>query len=381
MAIRPVVPTHNLTELTREAMVDLMAELGQPKYRAGQLYQWVFQKGANHLDEMTNLPKTLRAALAEAGWTVGRLTVDKVAESSDGTRKVALKTEDGAVIESVLIMMEPGKFTQCLSSQVGCALGCTFCYTATLGLARHLTVGEIVDQVLKARQVLPEGARISHLVYMGMGEPLHNLDGVVESIRRLCDPDGQDFSERRITVSTSGLVPQIARLGGATPVNLAVSLNASDDDTRDRVMPINKRYKIPDLVEALKAYPLPPRRKMTLEYVLLHEVNDSDDDARRLVKIMRQLPNARLNLLQWNPFAGPNYQRPPDERVRRFQRILLNAGIRVTVRMSRGLDIDAACGQLGARPEDEEIDEAAVAVADAAIAAVVADVDRQRPLQ
>lgn len=353
MGIRPQIPSHNLTELTREGVGDLMAELGQPKYRADQLYKWIFQRGANSLDDMTNLPKALRTQLQEAGWTMGRVSIDRVAVSEDGTRKVALRTEDGAVIESVLIQMEPGKFTQCLSSQVGCALGCTFCYTATLGLARHLTPGEIVDQVLKARQALPEGGRISGLVYMGMGEPLHNLEGVLESIRRLCDPDGPAFTERRITVSTSGLVPQIAKLGEAAPVNLAISLNASDDDTRDRVMPVNKRYNIDALIKALQDYPLPPRRKMTLEYVLLDGVNDTDDDAYRLVKIMRKLPQARLNLLQWNPFLGPNYQRPPDARVRRFQRILLDKGVRVTVRMSRGLDIDAACGQLGERPEGD----------------------------
>lgn len=349
MSIRPEVPARNLTELRRADLHALMADWGEPRFRADQIYAWIYKHGVSEFEQMTNLSKALRQRFVDEGWSIGRLRVGRVAESVDGTRKIAFRTDDEAAIESVLIPMDEGEFTQCISSQVGCALGCTFCYTATLGLARHMTPGEIVDQVVQARKSLPEGWRISRLVYMGMGEPLHNLDGVLRSLEVICDPDALGFTHKRVTISTSGMVPQIRKLGEAAPVNLAISLNASDDATRDVVMPINKKYPIAELMAAVRDYPLAKRRKITFEYVLLKDTNDTDEDAHRLVGLLRDLP-VRLNLLQWNPFKGPNYERPSDERVRAFQRILLDAGLRVTVRMSRGLDIDAACGQLGERP-------------------------------
>ncbi len=350
MSIRPTIPERNITEMSLDAIQTLMEELGQPRYRAGQIYRWVFQRGARSLDEMTDLPKTLRGQLAEQGYTVGRVNLGKVAESVDGTRKLAVHLDDGAAVETVLIPMGENQFTQCLSSQVGCALDCQFCFTGTMGLSRHLTSGEIVDQVILGRQVLPEGARISHLVYMGMGEPLHNFDAVVSSLTPICHKDGLGYSHRRVTISTSGLVPQIERLGQTVPVNLAISLNAPNDEIRNEIMPINKRYNLKKLMEALREYPLPPRRKMTMEYVLLGGVNDSAEHAHELARLLKGL-SVRINLIPWNPFSGPGYDRPAEENVRAFQDILLRKRYTVTVRVTKGLDIDAACGQLGERPD------------------------------
>lgn len=334
-------------------MESVAKEFSQPSYRAKQLYQWVFNKGARSFDEMTNLPKAFRAALVEEGYSVGRASLGRVAESIDGTRKLPVRLDDGAVVETVLIPMGENKFTQCVSSQVGCALDCKFCYTGTLGLSRHLTPGEIVDQVLLGQTALPPEGRITHLVYMGMGEPLHNFDGVVASIEKICDPDGLGYSHKRVTVSTSGLVPEIKKLGQALPVNLAISLNASNDETRNAIMPVNKRYNLEKLIAALREYPLPPRRKMTMEYVLLGGVNDSAENAMELVKLLRGLP-VRINLIPWNPFAGPGFERPEDDRVREFQDILNRHRYTVTIRTTKGLDIDAACGQLGERPSESQ---------------------------
>lgn len=349
MSIRPVVPEKSLTDLSRDALRERVVALGLPRFRADQIYKWVFQKGIRDFDGMTDLPKALRQTLQADGWTVGRVSLGRVAESIDGTRKVVIRLQDGGAVESVLIPMSDGLFTQCLSSQVGCALDCKFCYTGTLGLSRHLTAGEIVDQVIVARSAVPEGARVDHLVFMGMGEPLHNFDHVVASIRALTEPEGLGYSPRRITVSTSGLVPQIDALGQVAPVNLALSLNATTDEVRDRIMPINKRYPIAELMAALRRYPLPPRRKLTVEYVLLGGVNDTDADARRLGDLLGDLP-VRINLIPWNPFAGPGFARPEEGRVAAFHTHLDRRGFTVTVRGTKGLDIDAACGQLGERP-------------------------------
>lgn len=350
MSIRPPVAERSLTEMSRDSLRSTLAALGEPRYRADQIHAWIFQRGARDLDQMTDTPKALRQKLAAEGYTIGRARLEKVRESLDGTRKLQLRLADGAAIESVLIPMPDGDFTQCVSSQVGCAMDCQFCYTGTLGLSRHLTAGEIVDQVLLGPAALGPDKRIDHVVYMGMGEPLHNFDAVLQSIETLCGPGGPGFTHKRVTVSTSGLVPQIDKLGERAPVNLAISLNATTDEVRDRLMPVNKRYPLAELIESVRRYPLPPRRKLTFEYVLLGGVNDSDDDARRLVKLLRGL-SARVNLIPWNPFEGTQYARPSDERVRAFQRILLDRGLPVTVRITKGLDIDAACGQLGERPD------------------------------
>ena len=257
MSITPTLPTKNVTELSRSELEDLFRALGQPKFRAKQLYDWIHKKGVRSFDEMTNFPNALREQLKSEGYEVGRVAIDQLLVSVDGTRKLSVKLSDGGVVETVLIPMGDGEFTQCISSQVGCALDCKFCYTGTLGLSRHLTPGEMVDQVLLGRSNLPEGARLSHIVYMGMGEPLHNFDHVVESIRRISDPEGIGLSQRRITVSSSGLVPAIKKLGATLKVNLAISLNAADDETRTRIMPINKTYNLEKLIQTLREYTAP----------------------------------------------------------------------------------------------------------------------------
>ncbi|MGB0646697.1 MAG: 23S rRNA (adenine(2503)-C(2))-methyltransferase RlmN, partial [Bradymonadia bacterium] len=304
MSITPILPTKNVTELRRSELEHLFNALGQPKFRAKQLYDWVHKKGVRSFDDMTNFPNALREQLKSEGYEVGRVAIDQLLVSVDGTRKLSVKLSDGGVVETVLIPMGDGEFTQCISSQVGCALDCKFCYTGTLGLSRHLTPGEMVDQVLLGRANLPEGARLSHIVYMGMGEPLHNFDHVVESIRRISDPEGIGLAQRRITVSSSGLVPAIKKLGETLKVNLAISLNAADDETRTRIMPINKTYNLDKLIQTLRDYPLPPRRKMTMEYVMLGGVNDRPEDAKNLKRLLHGLP-VRVNLIPWNPFQGP----------------------------------------------------------------------------
>jgi len=338
--------------MSRENIEVLIKDLGEPRYRAGQLYSWIFQKFARSFDDMSNLPKSLRQRLIDEGYTIGRAQVGRMAESIDGTRKLSVRLDDGAAVETVLIPMGDRQFTQCLSSQVGCALDCKFCYTGKMGLSRNLSPGEIVDQVILAKRALPDDCRISHLVYMGMGEPLHNFDGVIQSIHQICHPDGLGYSHKRVTVSTSGLIPAIKKLGDTVPVNLAISLNASNDAVRDQIMPINKTYNLDKLMTALKAYPLPPRRKMTMEYVLLGGVNDEIEHAMELTRLLRGL-RVRINLIPWNPFDGPEYKRPEEAKVRAFQRLLLDKGYTVTVRVTKGLDIDAACGQLGERPDDD----------------------------
>lgn len=350
------VPTPKyLVDLDRAGVEALVRDLKQPSYRAGQLYQWIFKHGARAFDEMTNLPKSLRAALDEAGWRVGRAAVDRVVESIDGTLKMALRLhQDGAVIEAVLLPMEKerGRYALCVSSQVGCAMACAFCYTGTLGLARHLSPGEIVDQLILARARLGDQGRVGNVIFMGMGEPLHNFDGVLGAIERMVDPEGVDFTHGKITVSTSGLVPKIDALGAAVPVNIALSLNATTDEQRDWLMPVNRKWNIAEVLGALRRYPLPPRRKMTIEYVLLGGVNDTDEDAHRLARLLRGIP-VRVNLIPWNPFGGKDFKRPEDERVLAFQRILKAKGLMALLRVTRGLDIDAACGQLGERPKTE----------------------------
>jgi 23S rRNA (adenine2503-C2)-methyltransferase len=328
----------------------LARELGQPRFRGEQIWRWVHGAGVRSLDEMTNLPRALRAELAERA-TLGTLTVDAVQTSHDGTRKLRLRTRDGKAIESVLIP-DGDKLTQCISSQVGCALDCQFCATAKLGLARNLDAGEIVDQVYRARALLAEvepGRRVTNLVYMGMGEPLHNYDNVVKSLRILTHELGANLSQRRITVSTVGLVPGIEKLGQETVrPNLAVSLNAASDEVRNRIMPVNRKYDIARLLGAIRAYPLEQRRRVTFEYVLLAGVNDRMEDAARLARLLRGIP-CKVNLIPWNPHPGAPYERPTPEAIAGFQNQVKRLGLPTYLRTPRGDDIDAACGQLANR--------------------------------
>jgi 23S rRNA (adenine2503-C2)-methyltransferase len=328
-------------------LADLRKLLGpdQPAYRAGQIFQAVYGGLVSDAAQITALPARLRESLA-GRVAVGLPEVAQRYDSADGTRRYLLRLADGRTVETVL-MPEEGRDTVCISSQVGCAVGCKFCMTALLGLERNLTAGEIVGQVLlvvRENGRRQEGGRLN-LVMMGQGEPLLNLDNVVKAARLLLDPGGFALSPRRITVSTVGIVPAIAALG-AEPVRpkLAISLNASTDELRRELMPTACKYPLKDLLEACRAYPLRPWEKLTFEYVLLGGVNDSDADARRVAKLLANL-NCKVNLIALNPGPEIPYQTPDAERVAAFQQIV-RRGMPCFVRKPRGLDIYAACGQL-----------------------------------
>ncbi len=342
----------DLKSLPREALRQALGErFGEKTFRGDQLFQWLHGRGLRSYEGMTSLSKGLRARL-EAGAPLGGLELLEVKVARDGTRKILCGTGDGHRIETVVIPMNDGKITQCVSSQVGCRIGCDFCLTARMPVRRNLSAAEIVDQVLWAREVMEEGQRVSNLVYMGMGEPLDNYDAVVASIRILMDDLGQNFAGRRITVSTSGVAKRIGDLGRDVPVNLALSLNASHDPQRTRLIPINRKWDIGTLLEALEAFPLPPRRRITVEYVMLAGENDSDEDARRLVRLLAsQRTRLKLNLIPFNPWPGAPYRRPSEARVDAFGRHLRDARFHVTVRYSKGEDIGAACGQLDGEGE------------------------------
>jgi 23S rRNA (adenine2503-C2)-methyltransferase len=330
----------------------LAGELGLPRYRGEQVWRWVHDRGVRSFDEMSNVPRAVRELLAERT-ALTTLQVAEVQTSHDGTRKLRLTTADGRSIETVLIP-DGSKLTQCISSQVGCALDCQFCATAKLGLTRHLSAGEIADQVYRARALLAEvapGRRITNLVYMGMGEPLHNFQGVARSLDILTSELGASLSPRRITVSTVGLVPGIEKLGRLPRrPNLAVSLNASCDEVRDRLMPVNRRFPISVLLETLRRYPLERRRRITFEYVLLAGVNDTLADADRVARLVRGIP-CKVNVIPWNPHPGAPYRRPAPEVVDAFQNRLKAGGVATYLRTPRGDDIDAACGQLANRAQ------------------------------
>jgi 23S rRNA (adenine2503-C2)-methyltransferase len=360
-------PLPELRSLSGEALAALVARLGEKPFRARQLFRWLHRNGAATLDEMSDLPRPLRAALAAAGTLV---TLERATEqrSSDGTIKWTWRTGDGKLIESVY-MPETDRKTLCVSSQVGCAVGCTFCMTGTMGLARNLTAGEIVDQVHRANRRLVElgegpGPRpLTNLVFMGMGEPLHNFEQLKAALELLLHEDGPNFSHRHVTVSTSGLVPVMRRLGEETQVKLAVSLNATTDAQRDLIMPINKRWPIAALLAACRTFPMKQGRRITFEYVLLDGVNDTDADAQRLARLVAGIP-AKVNLIPYNDNPGLGFRAPAPGRVETFHRILFDRNITAVIRKNRGGDIAAACGQLAAEggPGDPRRRGAAVAM-------------------
>ncbi|MGH7383719.1 MAG: 23S rRNA (adenine(2503)-C(2))-methyltransferase RlmN [Candidatus Rokuibacteriota bacterium] len=334
----------NLLDLAPAEMEDLAESLGAPRYRGRQLAQWIFTKGVTDLDAMSDLPRDFRTALA-ARATVDLPEIERRTPSQDGSQKLVLRYADGARVQAVL-MPDADRLTLCLSTQVGCGFGCAFCYTGTMGLERNLGAGEIVAQVLAARAGLHPGERITHVVYMGMGEPLANYAASVKSLRILTDPRAFALSPRRITVSTVGLVNGIERLAKEDlRVNLAISLHATSNEIRDRIMPVNRGFAIEELLAACRRFPLPFRQRMTFEYVLLDGVNDSVEDARRLVKLLKGI-RGKINLIPFNDWEGSSFARPPMSRVLDFQTVLLERGIRATVRWSKGEDIGAACGQL-----------------------------------
>jgi 23S rRNA (adenine2503-C2)-methyltransferase len=343
------VSADDVRSLTPAELAARVSAAGEPAYRSEQVFRWLHGRGVDSLEQMTNVPPSLRQALAAEGtWTP--LVEEVLQEAADGTRKMRFRTGDGRAIESVLIPDEDeerNKLTLCVSSQVGCAMDCSFCATATLGYGRNLSAGEIVEQVYRATRLA--GRRPTNLVFMGMGEPLHNFDNVAKAFALLQHPWGANFSARRITVSTAGLVSGIDKLGQLMPApNLAISLNATTDEVRDQLMPVNKRWPIAALLDAARRFPLSHGRRVTFEYVMLAGVNDTDADADRLPRLLRGIPT-KVNLIPWNGFAGPPYQRPSAERIRTFQERLRAGGLPVYIRSPRGDDIDAACGQLAAR--------------------------------
>jgi len=335
----------DLRDLQLQDMATLLAEAGEPGFRATQLCHWVYKRQATSLQHMTDLPEPLRQRLQERLY-VSTLTLVRQQRSTDGTEKFLFCLEDGNQIETVLIPAGD-KCTICVSTQVGCAIGCRFCLTAQGGLVRSLRPAEIVSQVLSFQEPgKTPGRTFTNIVFMGMGEPLDNFQGTVQAIRILTADWGLGISPRRITVSTSGLVRRLEAFGRADlKVNLAVSLNATTDAVRTQIMPINKAYPSETLLAACRAFPLAVRQRITFEYVLLREVNDTLADAKRLVQLMHGL-RCKINLLPLNEIPGVPYRRPRDETVQQFQNYLLQHGLSAFVRQSRGRDISAACGQL-----------------------------------
>ncbi|WP_293441361.1 23S rRNA (adenine(2503)-C(2))-methyltransferase RlmN [Planktotalea sp.] len=353
----------NLVGLTRDGMRDALIENGTPekqaKMRAGQIWQWIYQWGKRDFDEMTNLSKTYRAELAEKfAIEVPEVVTRQVSE--DGTRKYLVKIAGGHEVEVVYIP-EDGRGTLCVSSQVGCTLTCSFCHTGTQKLVRNLTAGEIIGQVMIARDDLDEwpeqGAPkdetrlLSNIVLMGMGEPLYNFENVRDAMKIAMDAEGIQLSRRRITLSTSGVVPEIARTAEEIGCQLAISFHATTDEVRDKLVPINKRWNIEVLVEALRAYPrVSNSERITFEYVMLDGINDTDADAHRLIKLIEGIP-AKINLIPFNEWPDAPYKRSSGNRIHRFADIIYKAGYASPIRKPRGEDIMAACGQLKSATE------------------------------
>jgi len=366
----------DLKNLTLPALELFLQGQGKERFRATQIFKWIFQKGACTFEEMTNISKDLRAELAETAF-ISNIEPETVEQGSDGTRKYLFSLEDGQGVEAVLIPIE-GRNTLCISSQVGCAMACEFCLTGTFRLTRNLTTAEIVNQIMAVKRDLarnpptlatdvgkdlanfedsdenvdglPESpAAIRNIVMMGMGEPLHNLDNVIPAIQIMIDGNGLQLSNRRVTVSTCGLVPEMGRLGREVPnVNLAVSLNATTDELRNRIMPINRKYPLKELLRACREFPLPGRRKVTFEYVMMGGINDSLEDAKRLLRLISDIPN-KVNLIPFNEHEGCGFKAPTQAAIDAFHSYLIDRHVTVITRDSRGSDISAACGQLKGR--------------------------------
>ncbi len=340
-------PLPDLAGMTLPELEAFMADFGKERFRAVQVMKWIHQGLLNSFEGMTNLSKTLHAELSDRA----RILCPEIVQiytSEDGTRKFLMRMPDGSAIETVLIP-EEDHGTLCVSTQVGCAMGCRICRTAKMGLIRNLTAGEIVAQLLAVRREIPE-SRITNLVFMGMGEPLANFSETVRSIQLMTHPNGPQISWRHLTVSTCGLTPKLEELGQSVRVKLAVSLNAVTDEQRDTIMPINKQYPIAELLQALKRYPLSRGDRITVEYVLIKGLNDSDADARQLVRLLNPI-RAKVNLIPLNDSDSREFRSPDAERVSRFQDILMSKSVLAIIRRSRGRDIRAACGQLAAQSE------------------------------
>lgn len=335
----------DLKNLSPTELEAFLAGLGKERFRAGQLLRWIYPRGVTGFAAMTDLAKSFREELAQRA-TVSSFSPSAEEVSRDGTRKFLFRLADGESVETVLIPMDEGRATLCVSTQVGCAMQCSFCLTGVFGLTRNLSAAEIVNQVCAVRERFP----VDNIVLMGMGEPLHNLDNVVRALEILYAEPGFNYSPRKVTLSTSGLVPEMLELGRRIRVNLAVSLNATTDAVRDQLMPINRRYPLAELMRACREFPLAPRQRITFEYILIRGVNDTLDDARRLVGLLHGV-KAKVNLIPYNEHPGSDLQAPTAAAVEAFQRQLLNRGIVAIRRASKGQDISAACGQLKGKLE------------------------------
>lgn len=335
----------DLKSLTLPQLEAFLADMGKQKYRSKQILRWIYQRQVSDFEQMTDLAKVFRQQLQERAY-VSDLVPATVQTSQDGTRKYLFRLDDGEMIEAVRIPMDEERATLCISSQVGCAMGCDFCMTGTFGLTRNLRADEIVNQVCAA---LKDGP-IGNIVFMGMGEPLHNLENVVTALEILYLDDGLGYGTRRVTLSTCGLVPEMLKLCEQTKVNLAVSLNAPTDELRSELMPVNCRYPLAELMDACREFTLKTKQRVTFEYILLGGVNDSLTDAKRLVKLIHGV-RCKINLIAYNEHDGAEFKSPTHETVKAFQNYLLQRGVVATLRASKGQDIAAACGQLKGQEE------------------------------
>jgi 23S rRNA (adenine2503-C2)-methyltransferase len=335
----------NLVGMLASQLEELAVEIGASRYRGRQVATWLYRKGVTDLAEMSDLPKDFRSTLGERA-RAELPELERATPSQDGSQKLVFRLEDGSRVSAV-VMPDDGRTTLCLSTQVGCGYACAFCLTGTMGLTRNLTAAEIVGQLLAANTLLLEGERVTHIVFMGMGEPLANYAALVQSLRVLTDAKlGLGYSPRRITVSTVGLVSGIEKLAREDlKVNLAISLHAASDEVRSRLMPVNRAWNLEALMRAVRAYPLAPRQSVFFEWVMLDGVNDAPEEAQHLVRLLRGV-RAKVNLIPFNDWEGSTFRRPPLARILAFQSILLDAGVTTTVRWSKGEDIGAACGQL-----------------------------------
>ena len=334
----------DLKNLSSEEIKNLVADLGEKPYRAKQIMAWLYKKRVSDIGAMSDLSMKLRENLQKTAY-ISCFQPEKVLRSEDGTRKYLFQLGKKEAIESVLIP-EDDRFTICVSTQIGCSLKCRFCYTGRNGLIRSLTSAEILNQIDAVLNHVADEGRITNIVFMGMGEPLANYENTLKALEIIFHPSGFNFSHRRVTLSTAGLIPQIRRLGRDNPVNLAISLNGADNKTRSFLMPINKTYPLEDLLTACHEYPLAPRKRITFEYILIAGVNDSLEDAQKLVGLLRPI-RCKINIIPFNEHPEIGFRRPEPDRINSFTDFLLNHDYTVTIRESGGKDIMAACGQLG----------------------------------
>ena len=337
----------DLKNLSPSELIEFLGSFGKERYRSVQILRWLYQKGAQSFDEMTNLSKRFRHELNQASF-ISTFHPLRMEQARDGTKKFLFQLEDGNRIESVLIP-DKTRLTLCLSTQVGCAFGCQFCLTGKIGWKRDLMVSEILNQILVVRKKLPEKSSITNIVLMGMGEPLANYDNTLKAINLMHHPDAFKFSSRRITLSTVGLLPELEQLAKEKILfRLAISLNASDEETRNQLMPVNHRYPLKKILSLCKNFPLRPRTRITFEYVMVEGINDSSQDAKRLLRILKGIPS-KINLIPLNEAPEIPFKRPSEEKVIQFQEILMEGGLTAIVRTSKGREISAACGQLQAK--------------------------------